>query len=431
MSGLVIHRAKWVVPVTSPVLENGAVAVFNDKIVGVGKAHDILTRFHGELIDHGFAILCPGMVNCHTHLELSGLHMRLSPTSSFTRWVENMLEAKENLSTQDEEDAINNAIFQLKNEGIIAIGDVGNTTIAPTLLAESHSIDIYYVFFQEIICLKRQDAPNLSAMDMRMNDLERKGFLATIAPHACYSVFPELLKTIKGLCTGRNRPFSVHVAESEEEMTFLTSGTGPMRTFLEKKGKWPLEFQIPKTSPIRHLHHLGVLDANTICVHCVHLDDEDMNLMASSGATACLCPRSNLFLGSGIPPAAKLASQGIPIALGTDSLASNDKLSIFAEMSSLARLAPGVSSETIFRAATLGGATALKLQDQIGSLKLNKKASFLSIHTENCKTDQEVYDFLIHYTPSDTSRENMQWISRPVSTKKSERPRRNRADHII
>lgn len=410
MSGLVIHRAKWVAPVTSPVLENGAVAVFHDKIAGVGRTQDILTRFHGRIIDHGFAILCPGLVNCHTHLELSGLHMRLSPTSSFTRWVENMLEAKENLSAQDEKDAINNAISQLKNEGVIAIGDVGNTTIVPDMIAKNHSIDIC-VFFQEVICLKRQDTPDLNAMEMLLTGLENDIFFATIAPHACYSVFPELLKAIKGLCNLRKRPFSIHVAESKEEIEFLTSGAGPMRAFLEKKGKWPLEFDIPKTSPIQHLHNLEVLDSNTICVHCVHLDEEDLNLMASSGASACLCPRSNLFLGSGIPPAAKLVFKGIPIALGTDSLASNDKLSIFAEMSSLARLAPEISSETIFRAATLGGATALKLQDKIGSLESNKKANFLAIHTENCKTDKEVYDFLIHYTPSDTGRENMQWIS--------------------
>lgn len=410
MSDLVIHRAKWVVPVTSPVLENGAVVVFHDKIVDIGKTQDILTRFHGKIIDHGSAILCPGLVNCHTHLELSGLHMRLSPTSSFTRWVDNMLEAKKRLSEQDEKDAIKNAIAGLKNEGVIAIGDVGNTTIAPALLTENHSLDIC-VFFQEVICLKRQDTPDLNAMDMALNGLKHDGLLATIAPHACYSVFPGLLTAIKGLCNRRKRPFSIHVAESEEEMAFLASGTGPLRTFLEKKGKWPLEFQLPKTSPVRHLHNLGVLDPDTICIHCIHLDDEDLNLMASSGATACLCPRSNMFLGSGIPQAAKLASKGIPIALGTDSLASNDKLSIFAEMSSLARLAPGISSETIFRAATLGGATALKLQDQIGSLESNKKASFLSIHTEDCKTAQEVYDFLIHYTPSDTGEENMQWIS--------------------
>lgn len=410
MSGLVIHRAKWVVPVTSSVIEDGAVAVFHDKIAGVGRTQDILTRFHGKIIDHDSAILCPGLVNCHTHLELSGLHMRLSPTSSFSRWVTNMLEAKENLSKQDEEDAVKNAISGLKNEGVIAIGDIGNSTIAPAMLAESHFIDIC-VFFQEIICLKRQDAPDLNAMDRGLKNLEHNGFLATIAPHACYSVFPELFKAIKGLCNRRNRPFSVHAAESEEEMTFLASGTGPMRIFLEKKGKWPLEFHIPKTSPIRHLHSLGVLDADTICVHCVHLDDEDLNLLASSGATACLCPRSNLFLGSGIPPAVKLISKGVHIALGTDSLASNDKLSIFAEMSSLARLAPEIPSETIFRAATLGGATALKLSDRIGSLKPEKKADFLLIRTGNCKTAQEVYDFLIHYTPSDTGKETMQWIS--------------------
>lgn len=419
MSDLVIHRAKWVAPVTSPVLEDAVVAVFHDRIAAVGRTQDILTRFHGKIIDHGSAILCPGLVDCHTHLELSGLHMRLSPTSSFTRWVENMLEAKANLTAQDEKDAINGAISGLKNEGVIAIGDVGNTNLALTLLAENHILDTC-LFFQEVICLKKQDTPDLNTMDLGLRRLEHDEFFTAIAPHACYSVLPELLKAIKMLCNRRNRPFSIHAAESAEEMELFASGTGPMRTFLEKKGKWPLEFHILNTSPIRHLHSLGILDSNTICVHCVHLDDEDLNLLASSRATACLCPRSNLFLGSGIPPAAKLVLKGIPIALGTDSLASNDKLSMFAEMSSLARLAPGISSETIFRAATLGGATALKLHSKIGSLEPDKKASFLSIHTENCKTAQEVYDFLIHYTPSDMGKENMQWIS-PRSQAKEKR----------
>lgn len=407
MNDLIIHRAKWVVPVTSPIIEDGAIAVFHDKIVAVGASKDIFSRFHGKIMDHGSAILCPGLVNCHTHLELSVLHMRLSPTGSFTRWVTNMLEAAQNISEQDKKEAIKKTLAELKNNGTIALGDVGNT-ITPVSFLSASSINS--LFFHEIICLKEQDKPDITGLYQRLTTLQNDTVSATITPHACYSVFPQLIIDIKQICKQNKKPFSIHVAESEEEMEFLATGKGPMQTFLEKRGKWPLEFEIPKTSPIRYLHKLGVLDTNTICIHCVHLDEEDLAILSSSGATACLCPRSNLFLGSGIPPVSKLVAQNIPFALGTDSLASNDKLSIFAEMASLARLAPEIPSEMIFEAATMGGAKALKLHDRIGSLEPNKKAHFLSINTDVCNSKKQIYDFLVHYQPNDTDREGMKWI---------------------
>jgi cytosine/adenosine deaminase-related metal-dependent hydrolase len=391
------------------VLENGAVAVFHDKIVAVGRTHEILSRFHGELIDHGDAILCPGLVNCHTHLELSALHMRLASTGSFTRWVTNMLEAKEAISQEEGESAVKNAIQALTAQGTIAIGDVGNQGPSHALLTKNNSI--ITLFFQEIICLKAKDTPDLDTIYTKLSVLEHETFLAAVAPHACYSVYPGLIKAIKDLCNRHNRPFSIHVAESREEIEFLAFGTGPMQEFLKKKGKWPLEFQLPKVSPIQYLHDIGVLDSNTICVHCVHLSDKDLNTLASSGATVCLCPRSNIFLGADSPPVAKLIAKGIPIAIGTDSLASNDKLSIFAELSFLARLAPEASSEALFRAATLSGANALGMAGHIGALEDNKRARFLSILAEDISHSKDVYEFLVHYALTENNEETLQWIS--------------------
>lgn len=390
-SALRIHRAKWVLPVSSPPIPNGAVATFGGRIIEVGRADSLNLRFHGQFIDHGEVILCPGLVNAHSHIELAPLKYRLEPCGSFTGWIKAILTARSKIKADELEPAVEMAIDEMNANGIIAIGDTGNTQLVLDITSKSRACSIKGVFFKEI--LHHENDPMALANDwLSFTDMTSACFKLTISAHAPYTVSPETIRIIKSISRLRKRPFSIHLAESIDEVELLTKKDGPLKKLLQERGRWPLPY-LPGVSPVSYISSLNVLDKDTICVHCVHLNDQDIEILAKSGATVCLCPRSNFFLGVGIAPVESLVKAGIPIAIGTDSLASNDRLSIFSEMASLARIAPGLSSETIFRAATYDGAKALGLDKDIGTLSKGKTSTFLAVSAKGI-TDHEVYDFL-------------------------------------
>jgi len=419
-TSLTIHRAKWIVPVEGPPVENGAVAVFGDRIAKVGTASEVCRNMLGKVIDHGEVILCPGLVNSHVHLELSPLKWRLSPTGSFVTWVRSLVGARNEISPEEWVEPIEQAVQELKKNGTAVIGDVGNQEIVPIMANEIAEWPLGGYFFHELLCPKKEDASRI-AKDIEIN-IGREGpitlntlkvstdsdtrdeqgitFIYGLSAHSCYTVAPELLKTIKAWNSNFSIPFSLHVAESPEEIEFFSSRKGPLRELLEERGHWPLGYEIPKGSPFNYLDSLGLMDESMLCVHCVQVTDEDINIIKRHGASVCLCPRSNIFLGVGTPPADKFLRAGINVCLGTDSLASNDQLSIFAEMSSLASIFPEIPAESIFRAATIGGARAMGLHRHFGTLSPGKSPHFLSVRGETTTLDNlDLYEYLVNLNP--------------------------------
>ncbi|PXF58498.1 MAG: hypothetical protein C4B58_06455 [Deltaproteobacteria bacterium] len=399
-----LHIARWVVPVSRPPIENGAIATFEGKIVGVGPASELRPSYQAEIKDYGDSILCPALINTHSHLELSPLRWRLSPSGSFVDWVKALIEARNLIRPEEWEPAISQAIKEMQKNGIIAVGDVGNLDVIPIFSSRKDGTWPFRgVFFQELVC----PIPNGAEEEIPFShlfvservpepmDILGPSFRYAFSAHAPYSVAPTVLKAIKAWDQSHGMPFPIHVAESEEETEFLQGGQGPLRELLKEKGHWPLNYDLPKASPVRYLETLGLLDRHTVCVHCVRVDRDDISILAKTGAGVCLCPRSNVFLGVGVAPVEDLHASGIPLALGTDSLASNDRLSIFAEMASLSKLAPGLSPETIFRAGTYGGARALGISEELGSLARGKAATFLAVESGPIG-NKDVLEFLVH-----------------------------------
>jgi cytosine/adenosine deaminase-related metal-dependent hydrolase len=173
--------------------------------------------------------------------------------------------------------------------------------------------------------------------------------------------------------------FPIHVAESLDEIEFLATGQGRFREFLAERGVWDGSFAAPGLSPIAYLDGLGILDENTLCVHCVHCDAADLAIMAERRITACICPGSNRFLGVGIAPVPQMLAKGIAVVLGTDSLASNPHLSLWQEMRVLAEDHPGIRPADIIRMATVNGAGFMGLAGELGSLAPGCSAGFLAI----------------------------------------------------
>jgi cytosine/adenosine deaminase-related metal-dependent hydrolase len=160
---------------------------------------------------------------------------------------------------------------------------------------------------------------------------------------------------------------SIHLAESPEELEFLATGTGPFRDLLTDLGSWDPAWQAPGVGPVAYLQQLGALHRHLLVVHGTQLTRPDFDVLADVGATLVLCPRSNRWVGAGVPAVADAVAAGVRLAVGTDSLASVADLNVFAELAALRGAAPAVPAATLLRAATLGGAQALAL-DGLGLL---------------------------------------------------------------
>jgi cytosine/adenosine deaminase-related metal-dependent hydrolase len=199
----------------------------------------------------------------------------------------------------------------------------------------------------------------------------------------------------------------MHVAESDNESEFL-AGKGPLYDLMRERNFRDGDWTPPMKSPVQYMDMLGLLTRDTLCVHLVQVSDSDIELLAQRRPRICLCPRSNQKLQVGNPPVEKLFREGLPIALGTDSLASNDDLSILKEMARIREIAPVVSPDEIIRMGTINGAAALNMEKQLGSIEEGKEASLISLSVTSSSSGT-LYEEIV----CDGYRKEIKWINQP------------------
>jgi cytosine/adenosine deaminase-related metal-dependent hydrolase len=382
---VIIHRAPWLLPVSSPPVADGGIAVQAGIIVAVGPFRDIRRSWPGaQVIEHQNCVLLPGLINAHAHLELSHLSQlgRQPALPSFPAWIERLLAARSQ-ATADEAtilQAAKAALTAQQAEGVVAIADISNSGLTSQLAS---GFDGRLLVFKEYLSLREDSAA------AALRRLEQENNEQACTGHAPYSTSPALLRGLKARANQLGHVFPIHTAESAAEIELLRSGGGPFRAFLEERNLWDGTFQAmgDQCGAVRWLHQHGLLDSRTLCVHCVHIDTKEIALLAASDAKVCLCPGSNRSLGVGKPPLACLLRHGLLPAIGTDSLASNPELSIWREMRLLAEEHPSVPPESIVAMATLGGAAALGLDKRLGSLEAGKEAVILAAAMERVPTD--------------------------------------------
>ena len=382
---MILHRAPFIVPVSSPPIVDGGVLVDQGRIQAVGRFVDL--RPGASIIEeHPESILTPPLVNCHCHLELAHLAElgHGSGPENFTSWVKELVETRFEKDGDGYPAAGRKQLEEQEASGVGLLADIGNLADSEAIGSEGLT---KVVFLQEMLGLSQDAAENV----IKIIDIDdSKNFTA----HAPYSTAAILLKTLKTRARQRNSLFSIHVAESPDEMRFMADGSGPLRDFIEEKGGWDNSFAVPGCGSIEYLDRLGILDNKTLCVHCVHVTDEEISLIAGQKARVCLCPGSNDFLGVGRAPLARFIKQGILPGLGTDSRASNPLGNIWEEMRVLAGQQPEVEPSQIFAMATMGGARALGYK-QYGVLEKGAGAAMLAVSYKN-GSGAELFDFLIN-----------------------------------
>ncbi len=407
---MVILSAPWVVPVAAPVIRDGSIAVADGRIIDIGRRIDIVGQYPQSPETKYSCVLMPGLVNAHMHLELTHLAAGYSslPTQKFTEWIDALIvqRAKKKDCHEEIVAAFTAALNEQYNLGVALIGDIGNEYYDAL-----HGADCDLQ--PKVIRMLELLGPNREACQTAMENLMQLDDQRAATGHAPYSTAPDLLKKIKKRCNRLQHIFSVHTCECADEREFLEAGTGCFRDFLEKKNSWDGVFPFSETGfsgTIEYFAHLGLLDDKTLLVHCVHVSEQELQLIQESGAKICLCPGSNQFLGSGHAPVEKMIALGLLPALGTDSAASNQSLDIWREMQILATHHANLASADVLAMATMGGAAALLHEADFGSLAVGQKAKCIHVSSPmllDCKDSLQLIDILVlHGKPAE-----IEWVS--------------------
>jgi cytosine/adenosine deaminase-related metal-dependent hydrolase len=385
-----MYRAGWILPIATPPQRDGWVLTKDGVVIDLGAGEAPVRPSQPgpvEVIDLGDAAIMPGLVNAHTHLELSWMRDRVPPGGSMPEWASRLMALRRTVS-RDPSEPIADAVREVRAAGTSLVGDVTNTLAAYDLLADS---ELGGAVFREVLGFSAQNPEQIVAdAEAEIQALMPLEWLRpSVVPHAPYSVSPALFRAIAAAAGAR--VISVHLGESEEEIRFLRDGTGAWRELLGRLGVWTDAWQPPGCGPVEYLERLGLLTPRLIAVHGTQLDVHALARLAQAGATIVACPRSNRWTGAGAPPVERFYASGVRVAIGTDSLASVEDLNVFGELAALRQLAPRLPAARLLESATIHGAVALGFESDYGTIAAGKRADLIAVRVPRDVEDVEEY----------------------------------------
>ena len=368
-----IIRAKFLIPSTDRFIENGAVVIHDGVIAAVGEYHSVSRTAVGPARDLGEAVIMPGLINAHAHIELSGLRGAAPFKGSFADWLMRVRAARNAHTVADLRDWSRDGVAESIASGTTTVGDYTQTRAALDPVRTSGMRAVVFletVGFPPRFAFRRAFKVSWVLWWAKPSELVRMA----VAPHAPYSVSTDLYQRLSRIAQRNHLLFSTHINESREEIEFYEHGTGVFREKLMEIGLWKDGWKLPGACPVRHLDGLGLIDADSVLIHCNYLSEGDCQIIASRRAGVVYCPRSHAFFGHVDHPFEKLLGMGVPVGLGTDSLASNETLSVLDEMRFVAAHNPKTPPQTIVRMATESGAKVLHMANRIGRLETGLQA---------------------------------------------------------
>jgi cytosine/adenosine deaminase-related metal-dependent hydrolase len=391
---MIRYHASWILPIIEPPIRDGWLAVDRGRVVALGSAGRRVLADGAREVDLGNVAILPGLVNAHTHLELSYLRDEVPPASEFVTWVRGVMAARRQRPDPNCAEilgAVDRTLVEAVGFGTAIVGDISNTLVTFEPLTRSV---LAAVVFYELIRFNTPDPAGLVEQARRAIDalVPTDRVRASLAAHAPYSVAPLVLRAMRRELDRRPfAPCSVHLSESVEEIEFIRNGRGPWRRLLEELGSWDPAWKPPGVSPVQFLDESGFLNARVLAVHGVQMTTTDLDRLVARGSTLVTCPRSNGHTGAGAPPIEDFYNYGVNVAVGTDSLASAPDLNVFAELATLRALAPTVSAGALLDSATRQGARALGFDAEYGTIEPGKSARLLAIAIPARTDDVEEY----------------------------------------
>jgi cytosine/adenosine deaminase-related metal-dependent hydrolase len=364
-----IIRAKVVVTMGGPPIENGAAVVSGDRILDVGKFSEISKKHPVEVVDLGEQALLPGLINAHCHLDYNCLRGKISRQKSFTDWIRAINAAKAKLSPDDYLESINNGFAEAKRFGTTTIA---NLTAFPELVSRIQS-PIRTWWFAELIDV-RDPSRAKKIVDLAVENLRSQEHWG-LAPHAPFTASGDLYARTLQLAP----LLTTHLAESREEMSMFREANGPLYDFLKGIGRDMHD--CGEASPVESFLRAIAVNRPCLFVHLNELAEGDLDLLRKDVGEASIvhCPRSHRYFGHSPFQFEKLRAFGFNVCLGTDSLASNDDLSLFAEMRAFQKEFPNVSPREIFKMVTVKPARALQQETALGEIRAGFLADLIAI----------------------------------------------------
>ena|SRR5215813_3660024 len=393
-----IYSARWVLPMLTAPIPDGAVAVEGTKIVRLGTRAELSEQFSAaRLADFGNAAIIPGLINSHSHLELTAMRGFLeAEESDFFAWLRKLTVAR--LERMTAEDIYTSALWgacEAVRTGVTCLGDASDSATAS--MQALRDVGLRGLVFQESFgpdpALVRENVQKLKDKVAQLRSLETKLVQVGVSPHSPYTVCAAQLAALADFSTTDNLPLMMHAAESAAEDLFVREGRGIFAEGLARRG---IQWEAAGVSTVQYLKRVGVLGVGPLLAHCIQVDDADIAAIAESGAKVAHCPKSNAKLRHGRAPLAKFVKAGIVVGLGSDSVASNNTCDLIEEARFAALLSrlhgdndSGETGDKLVVLATLGGAKALGLERQVGALREGLEADLTVVSLAG-----------VHQTPS-------------------------------
>lgn len=392
----VLHTAPLVVPVSRSPIADGAVAVDGDTITLVGTRDDLAAAYPDAEVREWVGTLVPGLVNAHTHLQYTSFaRVGAERHPSYVHWSESFVQEYEARRHEDWAATARAGIEAGLRAGVTAFGDVVTDEVAMTALADA---GVSGVAYYEIIGVPQetwQEEVKERVTTILTSTTTSAAFRVGLSPHTPYTVDEPVLIDAASLARRLGVRLHVHLAEVDSEDAYYRTGTGPLvdRIMMRVGRPWSVVARGGSgMGAAEYALHCGLLGPDSHMAHGVYLDEVGREILDRAGTYVALCPRSNLTVGGDPPPVADYLRENRPIAVGTDSLGSSQSLDLLEDVALLAELAGDAGYEEadledrLLRAATLGGASALGLEDVVGTLESGKRADFAVFDVDSVGT---------------------------------------------
>ena len=390
---MTVYEADWICPITSASIPDGAIAVEDGRLSKLGSSAEVAGAHRVQF--PGCAII-PGFVNAHAHLELTVLRGLLE-NIPFMEWIRRLTHIKyQLLSREDLKLSAQLGAIEMLRAGVTTVAEVMDVGTGWDAMRE---FGLQGIAYQEVFgpadAAAAESMRGLAGKVERYRHDESATMRIGVSPHAPYTVSQPLFKSVRDFAQKEGLRMTAHVAESRDETGFVRDGAGPFAAAHAKRG---IDVIARRCMPVAYLESLGLLGPDMLLVHCVEVNERDLDFIRDTGTFVVHCPKSNAKLGNATARIHDMLVQGIPVSLGTDSVASNNVIDMFEEMRSaifqqrtLTGRMDSLTASGAFRMATIESARSLGMAEELGSLEVGKRADFAVVDLSRSAT-QPVFD---------------------------------------
>lgn len=357
---------------SSPIIADGAVRIEGGRIIDVGRWADV-DRSGARVDDLGEVVLLPGLINAHTHLELS--HTPLGPPpASFGEWLLGVVSRRSTTAAEDVATAARDGAAECLRFGVTTVGDISRECAITRAALRDGPLRV--VSFGEVQAMAQRRALLEERLAMAVDaSLASETLSIGVSPHAPYTVEPDAYRRCVAVARERRLPICTHLAESPEESAFLNEHAGPLRELWRALGTW--DDAVPRWagSPVALAEATGLLSVWPVLAHVNYVDDAEIELLAARGASVVWCPRTHEYFGHPPHRWREMRARGVNVCVGTDSRASTPDLNVVDDLRLIHRQSPAVDASTLWAMVTVAAARALKRGD-VGAIELGRRADF-------------------------------------------------------